>query len=96
MEGLHKTGTVFPIRLSVSRVDSANGYSFMGVVRRETAETNAVVVIDAFGIIKSATKAVVDLFGYKSPSDFEGKNVQVTRSGGPLVYLTVGSDADEP
>lgn len=77
MEALNKSGAIFPVHLSISRVDNASGMHFMGVIRPESTQTNATVVIDAFGRIKSVSKPVLSLFGYRNCSDLEGKNVQM-------------------
>ena len=77
MGGLHKQGHTISVRLGVSRVESASGVSFIGVLRPITEEEECRVTIYAYGIIQSCTKSLPGMFGYKNVEALVGKNVQI-------------------
>ena len=55
LEGKHKDGYTFPVSLTVNRIDSAKGVSFMGVIKPREDKT-AQVSINKTGIVLSVNQ----------------------------------------
>jgi len=80
VEGQHKNGGIFPIRLSVSQVGTGDDTIFIGVVDK-LEDQAAQITINTQGTIISCNSNVQDLFGYKT-NELIGKNVS-TIMGSP-------------
>eukprot|EP00127_Corallochytrium_limacisporum_P000022 Clim_evm1s2 gene=Clim_evmTU1s2 len=63
VEGLHKTGYVFPVRLSVSQVDLGEETNFVGLLEK-VEDSAARLTINSQGIVQSVNSRAVQLFGY--------------------------------
>jgi len=75
VEGQHKDGSIFPIRLSVSKVGEGDDMIFIGMIDK-LEDTSASITINSQGTVVSCNQAVEDLFGLK-PNELIGSNVNV-------------------
>lgn len=75
VEGRHKDGGIFPIRLSVSEVGTGEEKVFIGVIDK-LEDQSAQVTINSQGVIISCNQNVQELFGFKT-NELIGKNVSV-------------------
>ncbi len=74
--GEHKGGYIFPVQLKVSRVDSSNGVTFVGVLHPLIENKTGIISINKQGSIHSINRAALTMFGY-TPGDLLGKNVKI-------------------
>lgn len=75
VEGQHKDGSIFPIRLSVSKVGEGSDVVFIGMVDR-LEDKSVSVTINSNGIIVSCNQVVEEMFGYK-PGELLGNNINM-------------------
>jgi PAS domain S-box-containing protein len=75
VEGQHKDGSIFPIRLSVSKVGEGADVVFIGMIDR-LEDKSVSITINANGIIVSCNQVVEDMFGFK-PGELLGNNVNM-------------------
>eukprot|EP01137_Pigoraptor_chileana_P018351 Opistho-2@77687 len=75
VEGLHKDGSIVPIRLSVSHVALDNDHLFIGLMEKMDDKT-AKIAIDAKGLILSVNNLCSEMFGYTA-RELVGSNVSV-------------------
>jgi len=75
VEGQHKDGSIFPIRLSVSKIGEAEDTIFIGMIDK-MEDKSASVTINTTGIIVSCNQNVEELFGYKA-NELIGQNVHL-------------------
>jgi PAS domain S-box-containing protein len=83
VEGQHKSGTVFRIRLSVNEV--MNGQLYIGLIERADTDI-ASMTCDENGLITVCNSSCCKLFGYSNTSQLIGK---------PITSLVVRSADDE-
>lgn len=75
VEGQHKNGTIFPIRLSVSEVKVGPSSIFIGMIDKVQDKTGTLTcTLD--GQIISANQEVETMFGYK-PGELVGQRVNI-------------------
>lgn len=75
VEGQHKDGSIFPIRLSVSKIGEGDETIFIGMIDK-MEDKSASVTINITGIIVSCNQNVEELFGYKA-NELIGQNVNL-------------------
>eukprot|EP00899_Mesostigma_viride_P024548 jgi/Mesvir1/5278/Mv15386-RA.1 len=73
VEGLHRDGSTFSFRLSISTVDVDGTKLFVGLIEKER-ESWARVVMEPSGTVVAVNKKFVHMFGY-SPDEMIGKDV---------------------
>jgi len=73
VEGQHKDGSIFPIRLSVSKIGDGDDTIFIGMIDK-MEDKSASITIDTAGTIVSCNQNVEELFGYKA-NELIGQNV---------------------
>jgi PAS domain S-box-containing protein len=78
VEAQSKDGSIFPIRLSVSKVGEGPDTVFIGMIDK-LEDKSASITIDASGTIISCNQAVEELFGYR-PAELIGNNVTIIMS----------------
>lgn len=75
VEGQHKDGTIFAIRLSVTKVGEGENIMFVGMIDK-VEDKSVTVTINNKGIIISCNHNVEELFGFKS-DQLIGNNISV-------------------
>jgi len=76
LEGQHKDGTIFPIRLSVSEVSlGATQQLYIGMIERVPNRT-VIITADLRGVITGVNASVTEVWGYQ-PSELVGQNLKV-------------------
>jgi PAS domain S-box-containing protein len=75
VEGQHKDGSIFPIRLSVSKIGEGDDTIFIGMIDK-MEDKSASVTINTNGNIVSCNQNVEELFGYKA-NELIGQNINV-------------------
>lgn len=75
VEGQHKDGSIFPIRLSVSKVGEGEGVVFIGMIDK-MEDRSASITINSSGQIVSCNQNVEEVFGYK-PNQIIGSNISM-------------------
>ncbi len=75
VEGQHKNGSIFAIRLSVSKVGDDENTIFIGMIDR-LEDKSVSVTIAANGIVISCNQNIEELFGYKM-NEVIGRNVKI-------------------
>src|SRR3990167_1354806 len=75
VEGQHKDGTIFTMRLAVSEINIGPSSLYIGLITK-IEDTTAIVTIDKYGIIVSCNKNCENLWGY-SEDFLIGKNVKL-------------------
>lgn len=73
VEGQHKDGSIFPVRLSVSKVGDGDNVIFIGMIDR-VEDKSALVTISADGTVVNCNQNIEELFGYK-PTELNGKSI---------------------
>jgi len=73
VEGQHKDGSIFPIRLSVSKIGDGEDTIFIGMIDK-MEDKSASITINTTGVIVSCNQNVEELFGYKA-NELIGQNV---------------------
>lgn len=77
---LHKERHVFPVRLSVTKLQQGDQDCYMGVIKpMEDDYKRGVVWITTGGQVLCCNRGFTDLFGFKS-SDLVGRNIKVVAS----------------
>lgn len=75
VEGLHKNGTIFPIRLSVSKIGEGSDMLFIGMIDK-IEDKAATITINTNGSVISCNQNVEDIFGIKA-NELIGNNVSI-------------------
>jgi len=75
VEGQHKDGSIFPIRLSVSKIGDGDDTIFIGMIDK-MEDKSASITINTNGSIVSCNQNVEELFGFKA-NELIGQNITV-------------------
>lgn len=79
LQGLHRNGMVMPVAVEIEAYPGTRMTVFSGRIT-ELANVAGVLTINERGVVLSATKACLDLFGYSAQSDLVGRNVSLSSS----------------
>lgn len=75
VEGQHKDGSIFPIRLSVSKIGGGEDTIFIGMIDK-MEDKSASITINTTGNVVSCNQNVEEIFGFKA-NELIGQNVNM-------------------